>query len=124
MDLGIKGRTAVVCASSRGLGRACALELARAGCRVVVNGRDATALAETAAVITAETGAEVIPVAGDIADAEVQQALIEAVPQGDILVNNNGGPPLRDFRELDRAALAAGVTGNMLIPIELVQRVI
>ena len=124
MDLGISGRTAVVCASSQGLGRACALELARAGCRVVVNGRDARALEETAAAIRAETGAEVIAVAGDVGDAGVQQALVGAVPQVDILVNNNGGPPLRDFRELDRAALEAGVAANMLTPIELVQRVI
>jgi len=124
MDLGIRGRTAVVCASSRGLGRACALELARAGCRVVVNGRDAPALEETAAALRAETGAEVIPVPGDVGDAGVQRALVAAVPQVDILVTNNGGPPLRDFRELDRAALEAGVAGNMLTPIELVQRVL
>lgn len=124
MDLGIRGRSAVVCASSRGLGRACALELARAGCRVVVNGRDAAALEETAVALRAETGAEVIPVAGDVGDAAVQRALVAAVPQVDILVNNNGGPPLRDFRELDRAALEAGVAGNMLTPIELVQRVL
>ncbi len=124
MDLGIRGRTAVVCASSQGLGRACAFELARAGCRVVVNGRDAAALEETAAAIRAGTGAEVIAVPGDIGDAAVQQALVGAVPQVDILVNNNGGPPLRDFRELDRAAMVTGVTGNMLVPIELVQRVI
>jgi len=124
MDLGIRGRTAVVCASSRGLGRACALELARAGCRVVVNGRDPTVLAETAAAIRNETGAEVIAVAGDVGDVGVQHALIEAVPQVDILVTNNGGPPLRDFRELDRAAMSAGVAANMIAPIELVQRVI
>jgi 3-oxoacyl-[acyl-carrier protein] reductase len=124
MDLGIRGRTAVVCASSQGLGRACARELARAGCRVVVNGRDAQALEETAIALRAETGAEVIPVAGDVGDTAVQQALIAAVAQVDILVNNNGGPPLRDFRELDRPALAAGVAANMVTPIELVQRVI
>jgi 3-oxoacyl-[acyl-carrier protein] reductase len=124
MDLGIKGRTAVVCASSQGLGRACAVELARAGCRVAINGRDAKALEETAAAIRAQTGAEVIAVAGDVGDAEVQRALIAAFPQVDILVNNNGGPPLRDFRELDRRAMEAGVAANMLAPIELVQRVI
>jgi 3-oxoacyl-[acyl-carrier protein] reductase len=124
MDLGIGGRTAVVCASSRGLGRACALELARAGCRVVVNGRDPSRLEEMAAAIRAETAAEVIAVAGDVGDASVQQALLGAVPQVDILVTNNGGPPFRDFRELDRAAMVAGVSANMLTPIELVQRVV
>jgi 3-oxoacyl-[acyl-carrier protein] reductase len=124
MDLGIRGRIAVVCASSHGLGRACALELARAGCRVAINGRDATALDDTAAALRAETGAEIVAVAGDIGDAGVQRALVGAFPQVDILVNNNGGPPLRDFRELDRAAMAAGVAGNMLVPIELVQQVV
>ncbi|WP_020472863.1 SDR family oxidoreductase [Zavarzinella formosa] len=124
MDLGISGRTAVVCASSQGLGRACAWELAKAGCRVVVNGRDAAALEETAAAIRAGTGAEVIAVAGDIGTAAGQQALIGAVSQVDILVNNNGGPPFRDFREVDRAAMEAGVAANMLTPIELVKLVI
>ena len=124
MDLGIQGRTAVVCASSRGLGRACAMELARAGCRVAVNGREPLTLETTAAAIRAETGAEVVAVPGDVGDPEVQRALVGAFPQIDILVNNNGGPPLRDFRELDRKAMEAGVAANMLNPIELVQRVI
>jgi 3-oxoacyl-[acyl-carrier protein] reductase len=124
MDLGLKGRIAVVCASSRGLGRACAMELARAGCVVVINGRDAAVLEQTAAEIRAETGAEVIPVVADVSTSEGQDALLAAVPQVDILVNNNGGPPLRDFREIDREAMLAGVTANMVAPIELVQRVI
>jgi 3-oxoacyl-[acyl-carrier protein] reductase len=124
MDLGLKGRQAVICASSQGLGRACALELARAGCAVVVNGRDQAALEKTAGEIRAETGAEVIAVAGDVATRAGQDALLQAVPRVDILINNNGGPPLRDFREIDREALLAGVVGNMAAPIELVQRVI
>src|SRR5262245_45829208 len=124
MDLGIRGRTAVVCASSQGLGRACALELARAGCSVIVNGRDAAALEQTTAEIRAQTGAEVIPIVADVATPEGQQALIGAVPEVDILVTNNGGPPFRDFREIDRAAMLAGVVGNMVAAIELVQRVI
>ncbi len=124
MDLGISGRTAVVCASSQGLGRACALELARAGCRVVVNGRDERTLEETATAIRAETGVEVIPVAGDVGTVAGQLALVGAVSQVDILINNNGGPPLRDFREVDRAAMEAGIAANMLTPIELVKRVI
>ena len=124
MDLGLKGKNAIVCASSRGLGRACAMELARAGCSVVINGRDAEALAQTAEDIRAETGAEVIAVAADVGTREGQDALLAAVPQVDILVNNNGGPPLRDFRQIDREAMLAGVTANMVAPIELVQRVI
>ncbi|MFE1599063.1 SDR family oxidoreductase [Methylobacterium sp. ID0610] len=124
MDLGLSGRNAVVCASSQGLGRACALELARAGCRVVINGRDAAALEAAAAEIRAETGAEVIPVAADLDTPEGQQALLAAVPQVDILVNNNGGPPFRDFRQVDQAAMVAGLTANMITPITLLQRVI
>jgi 3-oxoacyl-[acyl-carrier protein] reductase len=124
MDLGLKGRHAVICASSRGLGRACALELARAGATVVVNGRDKAALDATAAEIRAETGASVIAVAADVGTPEGQAALVGAVPQVDILVNNNGGPPYRDFREIDRAALIDGVIANMAAPIELVRRVV
>jgi len=124
MDLGIEGRFAVVCASSRGLGRACALELARAGCTVVVNGRDAEALDKTAAEIRSLTGATVIAIVADVSTPEGQDALVGAVPQVDILVNNNGGPPYRDFRDIDREALLDGVIGNMATPIELIQRVV
>ncbi|ESQ82853.1 hypothetical protein AEAC466_15190 [Asticcacaulis sp. AC466] len=124
MDLGIKGRYAVVCASSQGLGRACATELARAGCVVVINGRDAEKLNAVAAELREQTGGQIIAIAGDVARPETQDALISAVPQVDILVNNNGGPPYRDFRQIDRAAMIDGVTNNMVTPIELVQRVI
>lgn len=124
MDLGLARRTAVVCASSQGLGRACATELARAGCTVVVNGRDAAKLERTAEQIRQETGATVIPVAVDLDTADGPQRLVSAVPTVDILVNNNGGPPPRDFRQVDEAALAAGVRANMTTPIRLVQLVI
>jgi 3-oxoacyl-[acyl-carrier protein] reductase len=124
MDLGIAGRTAIVCASSRGLGRACATELARAGCRVVVNGRDPAVLERAAGEIRSATGGEVVPVAADVATAEGQDALLKAAPAPDILVNNNAGPPLADFRTLNRDAMLKGVVGNMVVPIELVQRVI
>jgi 3-oxoacyl-[acyl-carrier protein] reductase len=124
MDLGIGGRHAVVCASSQGLGRACALELARAGCTVVVNGRDQSALDRTAAEIRAATGATVIPVAADVGTPDGQAALVGAVLQVDILMTNNAGPPFRDFRQVGRADLLAGVVANMAAPIELVQRVI
>ncbi|MDV6329246.1 SDR family oxidoreductase [Asticcacaulis sp. 201] len=124
MDLGIKGRYAIVCASSQGLGRACATELARAGCVVVINGRDAEKLNAVAEELREETGAQIIAIAGDVASPETQAALMGAVPQVDILVNNNGGPPYRDFRQIDRAAMIDGVTNNMVTPIEMVQRVI
>ncbi|MBV9817347.1 MAG: SDR family oxidoreductase [Solirubrobacterales bacterium] len=124
LDLGIAGRTAIVCASSRGLGRGCASELARAGCRVVVNGRDAGTLRRTADELTAATGAEIIPVAGDLSTPEGRAAVLAAAPEPDILVNNNGGPPLRDFRDVDHEALLAGIEANMASPIALVQAVI
>jgi 3-oxoacyl-[acyl-carrier protein] reductase len=124
MDLNIRGRKAIVCASSQGLGKACALALAEAGVAVVINARDRARLESTADEIRKATGVEVTPVAADVSTREGQEALLAACPAPDILVNNNGGPPFRDFRELDREALLAGVTMNMVTPIELVQRVI
>jgi len=121
MDLGIKGRNAIVCASSRGLGRACALALAEAGVNVVINGRDAEHLAKTEADAK-EFGVDVKVVAADVSTAEGQDALFAACSAPDILVNNNGGPPFRDFREIDRDAMLNGVTMNMVTPLELIQR--
>ncbi len=123
MDLGIAGRKAIVCASSRGLGRACAEALAAAGCEVVINGRDPQALAAAASALRA-AGAKVTPVQADVATAEGQAALLRACPEPDILVNNNAGPPPRDFRELTRAQILEGVTANMVVAIELVQKAI
>lgn len=124
MDLGIAGRTAIVCASSQGLGRACALELARAGCKVIINGRDAARLDATAQELRSLTQANIVPVVGNLDTEAGRAALLATAPAPDILVNNNAGPPLRDFRTLDRAALSAGVASNMLVPIELIQQVI
>ena len=124
MDLGINGRKAIVCASSRGLGKGCAMALAQAGVSLVLNGRDRPALEATAAEIGGATGVVVTPVVADISTPEGQAAVLAACPQPDILVNNNGGPPHRDFRELERASMLAGVTMNMITPIELIQKVI
>ena len=124
MDLGIAGRKAIVCASSRGLGRACATRLAEAGCKVVINGRDAARLDATAADIRKATGAKVTAVIADVGTKEGQAALFDACPEPDILVANNAGPPFRDFRELDREKMIAGVVGNMIVPVELLQRAI
>jgi len=124
MDLGIAGRKAIVCASSRGLGRACARALAQAGCEVVINGRDAKTLEATAAELRQATGAKVTPVRADVATADGQAALLAACPAPDILVNNNAGPPLRDFRELTRQQIIDGVIANMVVAIELTQKVI
>lgn len=124
MDLGLAGRTAIVCASSRGLGRACARKLAEAGCTVVINGRDRERVTVAAFEIAETTRAAVIPVVADVATPDGQAALLEACPDPDILVNNNAGPPFRDFRELDRAQMIAGVIANMVSAIELTQKVI
>jgi 3-oxoacyl-[acyl-carrier protein] reductase len=124
MDLGIKDRKAIVCASSRGLGRGCAEALAEAGCELVINGRDGTALSETGRAIRERYGVRVTEILADVSTPEGQAALIEACPDPDILVNNNGGPKFRDFRELDRAAILDGVTQNMVTPIELIQAVV
>ena len=124
MDLGIAGRKAIVCASSRGLGRACAKALAEAGCEVVINGLDRDRLAATAAELRQATGAKIIPVAADVASPEGQKALFEACPEPDILVNNNAGPPFRDFRDLDRQKMIDGVVANMIVAVELIQKAI
>jgi 3-oxoacyl-[acyl-carrier protein] reductase len=124
MDLGIAGRKAIVCASSRGLGYACAKALAQAGCEVVINGRSEDKLAAAAAELKKATGGNVIPVTADVASPEGQKALLAACPQPDILVNNNAGPPFRDFRELDRQKMLDGVIANMVVAVELIQKVI
>jgi 3-oxoacyl-[acyl-carrier protein] reductase len=124
MDLGIKGRKAIVCASSRGLGRGCALALAEAGCDVVVNGRDSKAVSETAADIRRRFGVKATEVVGDVSQPSVQAELLAACPSPDILVNNNGGPPRREFANLSRQNILDGVVQNMITPIELIQAVV
>lgn len=124
MDLGIAGRTAIVCASSGQLGGACARALAEAGCTIVVNGRNAEKLNAVAATIRASTGAKVTAVAADIATIEGQAALFRACPEPDILINNNAGPPHRDFLELTRQQMIDGLTSNMILAIELIQKAV
>src|SRR5262245_7385837 len=124
MDLGIAGRKAIVCASSRGLGRACALKLAEAGCEVVINGLDSKRLDATAAELRKATGAKIYAVAGDVATPDGQKAIFAACPEPDILVNNNAGPPFRDFRELTRQQMLDGVIANMVTAVELTQKAI
>ena len=121
MDLGIAGRKAIVCASSKGLGRACAFALAEAGCEVVVNGRSPDGLKKTADELRRATGAAVREVAGDLNDQKTRQALIATCPDADILVNNNGGPPRQPFAAITREDVLKGVESNMLTPIALVQ---
>lgn len=124
MDLGIAGCSAIVCASSRGLGKGCAMSLARNGVNVVINGRDEAVTNATADEIRAATDVTVTPVIADVSSKSGQAALLAACPKPDILVNNNGGPPFRDFRDLSREDLLEGVTMNFATPIELIQAVI
>ena len=121
MDLGISGRKAIICASSKGLGRACGMSLAREGVAVTLNARTASELKATAEVIRKETEVEVKSVACDVTTPEGQQELLSACPNPDILVTNAGGPPPGDFREWDRGDWIKAVTWNMLTPIELIK---
>jgi 3-oxoacyl-[acyl-carrier protein] reductase len=98
--------------------------LAQARARVVLNGPDADRRARVRDEIAAETGAEVIAVAADVSDPDGRAALVAALPQVDILVNNNGGPPPRDFRAVDHDAMIAGLEANMIAPVQLIRAVI
>ncbi len=124
MDLGIKGKTALVCASSKGLGRACALSLAREGVHVTLLARGAEVLEATAQAIrteTAATGTIITTVACDITTPEGRALALAACPAPDILVTNAGGPKPGDFREWTRDDWIAAVDANMLTPIELIK---
>jgi 3-oxoacyl-[acyl-carrier protein] reductase len=124
MDLGITGRNALVCAASKGLGKACAISLAREGARVVIIARNPDALHTTADEVRAVTGAQVVPVAADITTEEGRQTALRACPQPDILINNAGGPPPGDFRDWDQSTWLAALNANMLTPIALMKAVI
>ena len=122
MDLGLKGKWALVCAGSKGLGKGCAQALVQEGANVVVTARGAEALEATAAQLRGLNPAvQVIAVAGDITTPEGRAAALAACPQVDILVNNAGGPPPGDFRDWDRAAWIKAIDANMLTPIELIK---
>ena len=123
MDLGLTGRRALVCASSKGLGKACAAALAREGCEVVVNGRSEAAEA-TAREIAAATGARVTAVRADLNTEDGRQALVAACPAPDILINNNAGPSPGRFTDLDRDDWLAAIESNMLSPILMIRAVL
>jgi 3-oxoacyl-[acyl-carrier protein] reductase len=121
VDLGLNGRKALVCASSRGLGRACAAALAREGARVVINGRDPETLEQTAEALRRETGAEISAVAADLDVHAERELLVDACPDADILVNNNGGPPPGRFEDWDHATWLAALEANLLAPVLLIR---
>ena len=120
MDLGLSGKTAIVCAASKGLGRGCAMALAREGVHVVITARGADALEATADAIRAATGAKVTTVAGDITTAAGRTAVLKACPAPDLLINNAGGPPPGDFKDFALDDWRAAVEANMLTPIALI----
>src|SRR6201995_326242 len=121
MDLGIAGRRAVVCASSKGLGRGCAEALAREGVDGVINGRKEAEVMETTEAIRKPSRVNVTPVVADVATEAGREALLRACPEPDILINNAGGPPPGDFRNWTRDDWIKAIDANMLTPIELIK---
>ncbi|MGH6944220.1 MAG: SDR family oxidoreductase [Geminicoccaceae bacterium] len=124
MDLAIAGKKAIVCAASKGLGRGCALALAKNGAKVFITARTRDVLEATAREIAAASGASVVPVPGDITTPEGRRAVLEACPEPDILVNNAGGPPPGDFREWDEQDWVKACNANMITPIMLIRAVV
>ena len=121
MDLGIAGRKAIVCASSRGLGMACAIALAREGAQVFINGLDEVRLASTADEIRSLTGGSVTPTRADINTEEGRRALVAACPDADILVNNNAGPIPGNFQDWSQADWLKVLSANLLAAVFLIQ---
>ena len=121
MDLGIRGRTALVCAASKGLGKGCAFALAQEGVQLFITARGREALEATADEIRKATGAKVTTLVGDITTAEGKAQALAACPKPDILVNNAGGPPPGDFRNWTRENWLKAIDANMLTPIELIK---
>jgi 3-oxoacyl-[acyl-carrier protein] reductase len=121
MDLGIKGRTAIVCAASKGLGKGVALALAQEGVNVVITARTKAEIEATAEEIRKATGVKVTAIAGDITTDEGRQQVLAACPNPDILVNNAGGPPPGDFKDFTLDDWRKAVEWNMITPIALIK---
>lgn len=124
MDLGIKGRTAIVCGSSKGLGFGCAQALALAGVDVVLNGRSVESLADAQRKLADEVGRDIKAIAADVATAEGRAALLAVMPDPDILVNNAGGPPPGSFEEWEDSDWERALRANMIAPIMLIRSVL
>jgi 3-oxoacyl-[acyl-carrier protein] reductase len=121
VDLGIRGKKALLSGASRGLGKACAFALAREGVDVTIVARTRDILERTAAEIAEATGVKVTPVAGDITTKEGRSAALAACPQPDILLNNADGPLPGDFRDWSRDDWIAALDAMMLSPIEMIR---
>jgi len=124
MDFGVRGRTAIVCAASMGLGRSCAVALGVEGVKLVIVARRRELLERAAAEIASATGAECIAVVADVTTREGRDAILAACPDPDILINNAGGPPPGDFRNWAREDWIKALDANMLAPIELMKSTI
>ena len=124
MDLGLQGRRAIVCASSQGLGLACAESLAREGATVYINGRTRAKLQSVAAALAERTGAKVVPVCADIDTEEGRGMLLAACPEPDILINNNAGPPTGKLGEWTPKVWEKALAANLLSPIYLMQALV
>lgn len=124
MDLGIRGRAAIVMASSRGLGRACAEALAREGVTVTINGRDESTLVPTALEMQDRHRVAVHPVVGDVTEPATRTALLSSCPDPDILVTNNAGPSPAPYRMWDRDAWLTALEANLLAPVLMVESVL
>lgn len=124
MDLGIKGKRAVVCASSKGLGLGCAQALAAAGCDLILNARGAEVLEASAAAIRAAHGVDVATIAADVTSDAGRAALLAAAGDADILVNNAGGPPPGMWHDWDRDDFIAALDANMLTPIAMIKALV
>jgi 3-oxoacyl-[acyl-carrier protein] reductase len=122
MDLGIAGLSAIVCASSRGLGKACALALAKEGVNVWICGRDEASLEAAREEIAAAGDGDVRALAADVTSDTGRDRLLAACPTPDILVNNAGGPPPGDFRDWDQSDWFGAVNANMYTPIDMIRR--
>lgn len=124
MNLGIEGRTAIVCGSSQGLGLACAQALSQEGVHVILNGRDQAKVDKAAEDLRKTASGNVTAIAADIATAEGRERLIAAAPQCDILINNNGGPKPAYFADVDHDAWMAVIEANMVAPLMLTRSVL
>jgi 3-oxoacyl-[acyl-carrier protein] reductase len=124
MDLGLKGRTAIVCAASQGLGKASAMALAREGVNLVIVARRRDVLESTADEIAAASGARPRIVSADVTTQEGRDAILAACPDPDILISNAGGPPPGDFRKFERDDWIRALDSNMLAPIALIKATI
>jgi 3-oxoacyl-[acyl-carrier protein] reductase len=121
MDLGLRGKIAIVCAASKGLGRGCAFALAREGVDLVISARGREALEATASEIRAETGVKVKAISADVTSEEGRRAILDACASPDILITNAGGPPAGDFKDFSLDDWRRAVENNMVAPIALIR---